>query len=193
MLRELVIKNRSYRSFEPGRDVPYQELLDLIDTARLCPSAVNMQPLKYRPTRSRAEADAVTAASKWAGRIADKWKLPPEGHEPPAYIVVCVDRAITDGNPATDIGIAAQTILLGAAEDGYGGCMLGAFDRDSVADALSLPENCEPALLIALGVPDDRVVLCGTHDGDEREKVRYFRDDAGVHFVPKRSLDDIVL
>ena len=45
--RELVLKNRSTRAFDPARRISREELEQLVDLARLTPSAVNLQPLKY--------------------------------------------------------------------------------------------------------------------------------------------------
>ena len=96
---------------------------------------------------------------------------------PTAFILILVDTDIMpDPEKAkTDVGIAAQTILLGAASMGLGGCMIGSFDR-SVREALSLPENLAPALVVALGTPDEEIIL-----EDKADKVDYYRDENGVH------------
>ena len=47
MLKELVLKNRSYRGYHEARKVTKEELLEMIDLARQTPSAGNLQPLKY--------------------------------------------------------------------------------------------------------------------------------------------------
>ena len=46
---DLVLKNRSYRSFDAARAVTEEELRTLVEAARICPSAANRQPLRYRP------------------------------------------------------------------------------------------------------------------------------------------------
>ena len=191
MIRDLVIENRSYRSFDESKRIGRDDLYDLIDTARLCPSAVNRQPLRYRPVFEPEEVEGTLAFTHWAGLLPDV-KLPPDGHHPTAFILICCDTAVT-ADPAhaeTDCGIAAQTILLAAAEQGFGGCMLGAFDRDKTAAYLRIPKKLSPMLLIALGVPDETVFLC---EIPESGSTNYFRDKAGLHFVPKRSLDDVIV
>lgn len=191
MIRDLVIENRSYRSFDESKRIGKEDLFDLIDTARLCPSAVNRQPLRYRPVYEPDEVEEVLSFTHWAGLLPDI-KLPPDGHHPTAFIAVCCDTTVTP-DPAraeTDLGIAAQTILLMAAEQGFGGCMLGAFDREKTALALRLPKKLSPMLLIALGVPDETVFLC---EIPESGSTNYFRDKAGLHFVPKRSLEDVIV
>ena len=47
MIKELVKKNRSIRRFKEHESIPIQILRELIDLARLSPSAANKQPLKY--------------------------------------------------------------------------------------------------------------------------------------------------
>ena len=47
MLKELVLRNRSYRSYDETREIKREELMDLVEHARLCASSVNQQPLKY--------------------------------------------------------------------------------------------------------------------------------------------------
>ena len=130
------------------------------------------------------------ARTRWAGKIADV-TLPPKGHAPVAYIVICADRSINDHaqNFQKDVGICAQSIMLAAAEAGFGGCMLGSFSPDEVKDALSLPSHLVPQLILGLGRPDEKVVIT---DADEDGSVTYYRKD-GVHYVQKRSLKDIIL
>ena len=89
-----------------------------------------------------------------------------------------------------DIGIAAQTILLGAVEKGLGGCMIGSFRKPELKELLSLPEEIEPNLVLALGKPAEKVVLTEVSaDGD----TTYYRDENDVHYVPKRKLEDLIL
>lgn len=47
MLIDLVKMNRSYRGYDHSRKVSRDELVKLVEAARLCPSSVNAQPLKY--------------------------------------------------------------------------------------------------------------------------------------------------
>ena len=191
IIRDLVIENRSYRSFDESRRIGLEDLRDLVDTVRLCPSAVNRQPLKYRLVYDPDEVEEVLGFTHWAGLLPDV-KLPPDGHHPTAFILICCDTTITADpkNADTDCGIAAQTILLMAAEQGFGGCMLGAFDREETAKSLRIPKKLSPMLLIALGVPDETVFLC---EIPESGSTNYFRDKAGLHFVPKRSLSDVIV
>lgn len=188
MLRFLVDNCRSIRSFDESRPVSREELLDIIDTARLTASAANRQPLKYRIVTGEG-CKAVQPLTAWAGAL-PQMKLPPDGKMPTAFIMICHDTDISPVSDyaAMDVGIAAQTLALGAAEKGIGCCMIGSFKKE-IAEVLGLTDNLVPRLLIAFGYPAETAVLCAPRDGD----VTYFRDDSGLHFVPKRPLDEVVI
>jgi nitroreductase len=89
-----------------------------------------------------------------------------------------------------DHGIAAQTILLGAVEKGLGGCMIASVYKDGLRQALKIPSHLEILLVLALGKPREKVVIDSLKpDGD----VKYWCESNGVHHVPKRELDEIIL
>ncbi len=188
MLRELLKKNRSIRSFDPSVKVTKEELLDMIECTRLCPSSANLQALKFCPVYEEDKVAMVFSETKWAGYIKDE-EIPPKGCGPAAFIVVVNDTLIAKNTVPfyKDTGIVSHTILLRACEMGYGGCMIGSFDKEGIAAALSLPENYEITLVLAIGKAKEspEIVEC---DGD----IRYYRRDGG-HFVPKRSLEEIVV
>lgn len=191
MIKETVLSNRSYRSFSDTQ-VSKEQLIDMIDTARNVPSARNLQPLKYKLCYTEDDCAKLLPLTAWAGALRPL-VLPPVGHEPKAYIIICTDNEIspegTNRFVGVDIGIAAQTIMLKAAEMGLGGCMLGAFKPEEVANAMEIEERYTPALILALGRPDEKIIL---EDADIIDKP-YYRDDCGHHHVPKRKLEDILI
>ena len=84
----------------------------------------------------------------------------------------------------------AQTMLLAATEMGLGGCMIGNYDAGQVREALEMPEHLMPVLIVAIGKPDETIVLTDVkEDGD----INYYRDENDVHYVPKRSLEDLII
>ena len=89
-----------------------------------------------------------------------------------------------------DSGIAAQTLLLGATASGIGGCIVASLDRKKIRELLKIPETYAILMAIALGKPLETVVI-DQISGDD--SVRYFRDGHGIHHVPKRMLDDLLL
>ena len=190
MLKDLLIASRSYRSFDESVKITPEQLADWVDHARYAPSSINLQMLKFVAVTSEALCARLLSFTRWAGKIKDM-KLPPDGHAPVAYIVICADKNViaTAENFDKDVGICAQTIMLAACECGFGGCMIGSFSPNDFAEALELGENLVPRLVLALGKPDEAVELVGeAEDGS----VTYYRED-GIHYVQKRKLENILI
>ena len=160
----------------------------MVNLARLSASAANLQPLKYILSCDPGTNARIFPHTRWAGYLKG-WPGPVEGERPAAYIVILGDTEIRKSF-GCDHGIAAQSIMLGAAERGLGGCMIGSIDRDALRQALDIPGQYECLLVLALGKPKETVVLEEVGpDGD----IKYYRDDEGVHHVPKRPLDELIL
>lgn len=192
MLKDLVLKNRSYRGYDKTRRVTGQELLEFVDLARITASSANIQPLKYYVSSKEQEVEDILKLTKWAAALPNL-SLPYPEMGPSGFIVICLDTAIGPNETTflRDIGIAAQTMLLAAAEKELGGCMIGNFDKNGLKKLLQLPEGIEPNLVVAFGRPAEKIVLT---DVGEDGNTRYYRDETGtVHFVPKRSLEDVLL
>lgn len=190
MLIDLVRANRSFRGYDHSRKVTREELLKLAEAARLCPSSVNVQPLKYYLAWMPEVVATIQAETKWA-RGLPEMTLPHPGKEPMAFVVICQDTDI-DPNLSRfqrDVGIVAQTMLLAAVEMGLGGCMIGNFNAGSVHDVLELPENIRPMLIVAIGKPDEEVILTDVAGG----KTGYYRDAQDRHYVPKRALQEVII
>ena len=188
MIKDLVLKNRSYRKFYQNEVIEISTLKELIDLARLSASAANLQPLKYIISNGSVENESIFKTLGWAGYLKD-WNSPIEGEKPSAYIVMLNDLSISK-NPSLDAGISAQSMLLGAVEKGLGGCMIGNINRVELAAALNLDENFEINLVIALGKPKEAVVI---EKMSVPTAIKYWRDEKEIHHVPKRSLDEIIL
>jgi len=188
MIEDLIRRNRSFRRFYQDQAVSRETLLSLINLARLSASAANLQPLKYLLSCDPEQNARIFSCLAWAGYLKD-WPGPAEGERPSAYIVILGDRDITK-NFGCDHGIAAQSILLGAREQGLGGCMVGSIQKDLLRRELNLPDRFDILLVLALGRPLEEVVL--TEVGPDGS-IKYWRDAAGVHYVPKRSLEEIIL
>ncbi len=187
VIEELARRSRSFRRFHQD-PLDEQTLVGLVRMAQLCPSAANRQPLKYllswEPDRNRS----IFPHLRWAAALAD-WPGPAEDERPTGYVILLGDRRIAT-NFYCDHGIAAQTMLLAAAEQGLGGCMIGSIDRDGLRQSLAIAEHFDILLVVALGKPKEKVVL---HLGQRPEPTPYWRDADGVHHVPKRPLDELLL
>ena len=188
MIRDLIIKNRTYRRFLEDVAVERETLREFVDLARLSASAANMQPLKYVISCEPQKNALIFRHLGWAGYLKD-WPGPSEGERPSAYIIILSDTKISEFADC-DHGIAAQSILLGAAEKGLGGCMIGTVQRKELSEALNIPPRYRILLVLALGKPKETVVLETVGpDGS----IEYWRDADGVHHVPKRPLDELIL
>jgi len=188
MVRQLVLKNRSYRRFYEEAAIDPSTLRELVDLARLSASAANLQPLKYMLSCDPQRNALIFPHLAWAGYLRE-WPGPSEGERPSAYIVILGDKRICQ-SVGCDHGIAAQSILLGATEKGLGGCIIGSVHREGLRQALAMPSHYDILLVLALGKPKETVVLepAGT-DGD----IKYWRDSEGTHHVPKRSLEEVIV
>ena len=187
-LEELLAKNRSFRRFHQDPPLDEPTLVELVKLARLCPSAANRQPLKYVISWEPERNAAIFPHLRWAAALAG-WPGPAEDERPTGYIVILGDTRISR-HIEWDVGIVAQSMLLAATQRGLGGCMVGSIDRDGLRGTLAIAEHLEINLVIALGRPGETVVL---EHGTRPDEVPYWRDDEGVHHVPKRPLDDVLV
>ncbi len=187
MLQQLILANRSHRRFQEDKPISRDTLVDLIELARLIPSAGNKQPLKYILSWTPEKNAVVFSTLAWAAYLKD-WRGPAEGERPTGYIVILGDNEIADTIP-WDHGIAAQTVVLGAVEKGLRACILASIDRKVLREKLKIPARYEILLAVALGYPNETVVVDEIKNGD----YKYWRDEKSVHHVPKRSLSELIL
>lgn len=189
MLKDLVIRTRSYRRFYEDVAISVETLRDLVDLARNTASTVNSQALRYRLVTDEKEREIVYNNLAWAGLLKD-WNGPEKGERPSAYIIILCDLSV-GSNKQFDDGITAQTILLGATEKELGGCMFGSINRKNLASELNInPEKYSIDLVVALGKPKENVIIV---DLPESGSTSYYRDENGNHYVPKRALEDIII
>lgn len=181
-LDSLLKRNRSYRGYDPSWVVTREELAGLLEVTRWIGSGMNAQPLRYRLVCGE---DAALVHPLVRMGAALKEKVPYPGEEPSAYIVICAESSghVVD----IDLGIAAQSILLKAVEKGLGGIFILNFKATELKSALNLP--LEPLAVLAIGKPRERIFLMDAAPGSS---LNYYRKD-GVHFVPKLSVEDILI
>lgn len=186
MIRDLIIKNRSYRRFDSTQKISFEQIRKWIELARFSASGRNLQTLKYVVNIEEEINSRIYENLGWAGYLAD-WKGPDENEKPVAYITVLHDKSLSE-NYYCDDGIAMQSILLGAVEDGFGGCIIGTVNKNKLAKIINLPDNLEILWVIALGKPAEVCVLEEAKSND----IKYWRDENDIHHVPKRPLDEII-
>jgi nitroreductase len=187
MLKDLILKNRTYRRFYQSEKISPEQLRKWIDLARVSASARNGQSLKYILCTDEPFNAKIFELLSWAGYL-PQWPGPEEGERPSAYIVLLNDTLITR-NYFCDDGIAMQSILLGATEAGYGGCIIYSVNRIKLREILQLSDQYEILYVMALGKPKEIVVLDEAINGE----IKYWREENKVHHVPKRPLDEIII
>ena len=191
MIKNLVVKTRSYRRFDESDRIMRDVLVDLVDTARMAASAANKQPQKYAIVNHPAACERMFSTCAWAAKLTD-WEGPQPGERPTGYIVILRDAelSLNDIFSTWDAGIAAQTMMLSAVERGWGGCMICSFRKEECAQILGVKrKELEPLMVIALGRP---VEDCRIEDVEADGSIDYWRDEAQVHHVPKRKLNEVL-
>ena len=187
--KELVTSCRSYRRFKEEISIPHSDLEDLVDHARLTASTANSQALKFHIIDDREKCGRIFPYLKWAASLKD-WDGPEPGERPSAYILVLCDQTLGK-NKMWDEGITSQTIMLAAAAKGYGGCMIASCQRAEILKECGLDaERYALGLVLALGKPDEDVSIVPV---GEDGSTTYYRDQDQKHYVPKRSLEDILV
>jgi len=187
MLHDLIMKTRSFRRFRENEPVSMETLRYLVDLARLAGSARNAQPLKFILVNDPSVNKQIFPLLGWAGYLKD-WAGPKVGERPAAYIICLLDTGLSR-EADCDLGIATQNLLLGATEKGLGGCRIASISP-GLRNVLALEDHLKILLVIAIGRPVETVVLEELRsDGD----IKYWHDDAGVHHVPKRSLQEVIV
>lgn len=184
-LQKLLKKNRSYRGYDPQFEVRKDQLQRIVAVNPLLASARNSQALRFRLV-TRDEAHKVLPHIRLGGAL-PHLHLPYPGTQPEAFVVV-MSAIEPDHYIYIDLGISAQSMLLQAVEIGLNGIMIGAFDKEQLQCSLGLPYR--PLLVIAIGKGNEQIEL--VEIGAE-EPHNYTRDEAGVHYVPKVRLADLIV
>jgi nitroreductase len=183
--QKMIELRRSVRRFKPV-PVDTNILAQLVDAARLSPSAANRQPLIFIAVSDPETCKKIFHLENFAAYLGVEGQ-PKPGEEPTAHILVAQDKDQATPETVRDVGAAVQTILLGACACGLGATWLRSFDRPGVARILGLPEKYEPDSLISLGVPAEAPMVVPMKDSD----IKYWRDGSGQHFVPKRAFEEV--
>jgi len=182
---EIIMKRRSIRRFQQ-KLVPFEVLEKLVNAARVAPSASNLQPLEYVVVDDKELLPEVFTTLEWADYIAPEGD-PHEGEKPTAYIVVLVNKKISDSGHERDVGAAVENILLAALEDGIGSCWMGPINKKRLREISNLPHFLAIDSVIALGYSAESPVMEKMTDS-----VKYWKNGSGTLHVPKRELKNIL-
>jgi nitroreductase len=149
---------RGYRS-DP---VPEAHLHQILEAARLAPSACNQQPWRFAVVRD-AEARRRIVEDGFLPGIKMTWAL-----DAPVHVVIGMERAFVTHRlaaavsgvdyPWVDIGIAGEHLVLAATELGLGTCWIGWIKPRVVAKIVNWPRTVKPVIVITVGLPRDPTV-----------------------------------
>lgn len=184
-LDTLLLKNRSHRAYDTSYRVAMRQLETIVSVNTKIPSGKNGQTLRFKLIDT-SSGGADFCRFLHLGGFLPELHLPAPGTEPQAFIVVCGTEPET---PTVDIdlGISLQSMALKAVEIGLNAIIIRAFDHRQVQDALGL--SLEPLAVLAVGKGIDKIELVEVPAGSD---LRYYRRD-GIHYVPKISIDDLLL
>lgn len=190
MLRNLIKQNRCYRRFDENIEIEADFLFEMINNVRYVSSARNQQILMFKPIRDKDKRESIFPHLQWAGYLKN-WNGPVKGERPTAYIIVGFNKnrlKFKDNWAYTDLGIATQTLLLQAVENGLGGCHIAAFNKKKISDIIECPDYIDLQIVLALGKPIQKVEIV---ELNEAQGIEYYEKNE-VHYVPKRRIDDIL-
>jgi nitroreductase len=138
----VLVKRRSIRKFK-DTPVPKEDLLKILEAARIAPSASNRQPWHFVVVEDK-ETKRKLAKSEWAASA-------------PVMIVGLADKAVSPAWCDNDLGIALEHLVLAATNLKYGTCWMGQTGREElIRGVLGIPDNYKPVAIVPLGVPDEK-------------------------------------
>jgi len=144
-LRKIIKKRKSVRKYK-DKGLPRDLIKEIIDAARLAPSACNAQPTKYFVVRDKKiknklkEADIFKQDFVYKAPLiivccGDPKAYPRSGELEPGYDEPYEVRVIKD------IAIAGQNLVLRATELGLGTCYIGWMHKERVKEVLDIPDH----------------------------------------------------
>ncbi len=147
---DAIFTRRSIRSFQ-AREVEPHKVEKLLKAAMQAPSAGNQQPWEFLVIQKRNTLKQLAGMSPYAGPI---------GRAALAIVVLGnTERMRFAENWQQDLGAATENILLEAVAQGLGGVWLGVHPASERVEAIctqfSLPQNCKPFAVVALGYPQE--------------------------------------
>lgn len=146
---EAISKRRSIRKYK-NKSVDDEKLENILECARIAPSAANRQEWKFIVVKSKETREKLVEAANGQKFVG----------EAPITIVACSTeskRVMPCGQFAytVDISIAVSFMILEATDQGLGTCWLGAYDEEKVRNILQIPENIRVPAMFTLGYADE--------------------------------------
>ena len=163
--KELVYKRRSNRTLTGG-NIPADHVRLILEAGLRAPNACNYQSWHLYCITDKVKVSAIVpdiCKQEWIKNASiavviteDNTKLGERWGEEKANLFV-----------AEDAGACAQNMLLMAAELGYAGVFVGAFDEDKCKAYVGAKENERPVLIVPIGTYDVEPPLRDRKEFDE--------------------------
>ncbi len=182
MFKKLVEKNRSIRIFDESVELSQEDFLELVDLARLSPAGRNQLSFRFYLVKGE-DLKKIYSMLHWAGAIPE-WKGPKPGERPGSVILVITDENTLSPLNAINMGIGIQSMMLGACEKGFGGCIIRAIDHTEIKKVLNFKRGVVQ-LALAIGKPVQKVFL-EPWEGT----ASYWMDEEKNNHVPKHPIED---
>jgi nitroreductase len=148
---QLINRRYSVRAYKPD-PVPDQLLQQVLEAARLAPTAANRQSFRLIVMRTEGREE----------ELARLYHRPWFTQAPlviAAVTVLAEAWVRRDGKNYgdVDVSIAMDHLILAATDAGLGTCWVAAFDPAVAREILCLPEGVEPVAFTPLGYPADQL------------------------------------
>lgn len=154
---ELVQKRVSVRDYST-QPIEEEKVDNLLEMARLAPSAVNFQPWRFVVITSEQGREAVHRC------YPREWIKPA-----PLFILVCgnhdeawIRKSDNKNHLDIDLGIVIENICLAATAEELGTCIICNFDTELCRVLFNLPGHIEPAAFISVGYPTNPDIFTNT-------------------------------
>ena len=155
-LTDLIARRVSCRSYQAD-PVPHEHLVQILESARLAPSACNQQPWRFAVVREATLRRRIVEEGFLPG-INMTWAI-----NAPVHIIIGMELSLLTHRMGTqvsgvdypwiDIGIAGEHLVLAATELGLGTCWIGWIKGPVIAKIVGWPKSIKPAIVITLGYP----------------------------------------
>jgi len=136
-----VFKNRKSSRHYLRRPIPEETIHQIVNTARLAPSAGNIQPWHFIVVRDKRNREKIAQGCIYGKFLSQS----------PVVIIACGDKQASSRWYIVDTSIALEHIVLAATVYNLGTCWIGMFDEEEIRTMVSIPENFEIVALLALG------------------------------------------
>ena len=155
---DLIARRVSCRAYRTT-PVPEPHIQQILEAARLAPSACNMQPWRFAVVRNPDLRRRVVEEGFLPG-IKMTWAI-----DAPVHVVIGMERSLVTHRlaasvsgvdyPWVDIGIAGEHLVLAATELGLDTCWIGWIRPRVVARLMEWPRSVKPVVVITVGYPID--------------------------------------